>query len=113
MKVHGRETFRFAVKIMADLVRDTLATSGLTVGDVKLVVPHQVNMRILVAAAERLGLPLEKMYCNIERYGNTSAASVPIALDEAVRTGAVERGDVLVFVAFGGGLSWASCVVRW
>jgi len=113
MKIRGRETFRFAVTIMADLVRDSLETSGLTIDDVKLVVPHQVNMRILQAAAERLNLPMEKMYCNIDRYGNTSAASLPIALDEAVRAGAVERGDVLVFVAFGGGLSWASCVVRW
>ena len=113
IKIRGRETFRFAVTIMADQVTGTLAKCGLTMDDVKLIVPHQVNLRILHAAALRLGISNDKIYCNIDRYGNTSAASVPIALDEAVRNGAIQRGDVIVFVAFGGGLSWSSAVTRW
>ena len=113
MKVRGRETFRFAVVKMADLVRSCIERSGLTMDDVKLIVPHQVNMRILQASAERLGIGMEKVYCNIDRFGNTSAASVPIALDEAARNGAIERGDVIVLVAFGGGLSWSAAAVRW
>jgi len=113
MKVAGRETFRFAVVKMAALVESALKRSGLTMDDVALIVPHQVNIRILQAAAERLGVGMDKIYTNIDRYGNTSAASVPIALDEAVRKGRIQRGDIVVFVAFGGGLSWSSAVVRW
>ena len=113
MKVRGRETFRFAVTKMADLVLSTLDAAGLTMDDVSLIVPHQVNIRILQAAAQRLRIPMDKMYCNIDRCGNTSAASVPVALDEAVRAGAIRSGDIVVLVAFGGGLSWSSAVVRW
>lgn len=113
MKVRGRETFKFAVVKMADLVRSTVEASGLTMADVKLIVPHQVNMRILQAAADRLQIGIERIYCNIDRYGNTSAASAAIALDEAARNGQIERGDIIVLVAFGGGLSWSSAVVRW
>ena len=113
MQINGRETFRFAVVKMAELVESALKRSGLTMQDVALIVPHQVNSRILVAAGERLGVGMEKIYTNIERYGNTSAASVPIALDEAVKKGRIQRGDIVVFVAFGGGLSWSSAVVRW
>ena len=113
MKVRGRETFRFAVVKMADLVRSTIEKSGLTMDDVKLIVPHQVNSRILQAAANRLNIDMERIYINIDHFGNTSAASVPIALDEAVKTGKIERGDVIVMVAFGGGLSWSSAVGRW
>ena len=113
MKVRGRETFRFAVTKMADLVKTTLKAANLTMDDVATIVPHQVNTRILQAAAERLGIGMEKMYCNIDRIGNTSAASVPVALDEAVRTGHIKRDDIIALVAFGGGLSWSSAVVRW
>ena len=113
MKVRGRETFKFAVVKMADLVRSTVEASGLTLDDVKLIVPHQVNMRILQAAAGRLDIDIERIYSNIDRYGNTSAASSAIALDEAARAGKIERGDIIVLVAFGGGLSWSSAVVRW
>ena len=98
---------------MAELVESALKRSGLTMDDVALIVPHQVNSRILTAAAERLGVGMDKIYTNIDRYGNTSAASVPIALDEAVKKGRIQRGDIVVFVAFGGGLSWSSAVVRW
>jgi 3-oxoacyl-[acyl-carrier-protein] synthase-3 len=113
MKVNGRETFRFAVVKMAELVETALKRSGLTMDDVALIVPHQVNSRILTAAAERLGVGMDKIYTNIDRYGNTSAASVPIALDEAAKKGRIQRGNIVVFVAFGGGLSWSSAVVRW
>jgi 3-oxoacyl-[acyl-carrier-protein] synthase-3 len=113
IKIAGRETFRFAVVKMADLVQQAIKDSGLTMDDVALVVPHQVNMRIMQAAAERCGLTMDKLYSNIDRFGNTSAASVPIALDEAVRAGRIKRGDVVVLVAFGGGLSWSSAVIRW
>jgi len=113
MRVAGRETFRFAVVKMADLIVQAIQDSNLTMDDIALVVPHQVNMRIMQAAAERCGLPMDKMYSNIDRYGNTSAASVPIALDEAARNGRIKSGDIIVLVAFGGGLSWSSAVVRW
>jgi 3-oxoacyl-[acyl-carrier-protein] synthase-3 len=113
MKINGRETFRFAVIKMAELIQGAIQRSGLTVGDVSLVVPHQVNSRIMQAAAERCGLPPEKLYSNIDRLGNTSAASVAIALDEAHRNGRIKRGDIVVLVAFGGGLSWSSAVIRW
>ena len=113
MKIHGRQTFRFAVVKMANLVKDAIEDSGLTMDDVKLIVPHQVNSRILQASAERLDIGMEKLYCNIDRYGNTSAASVPIALDEAARRGHIQRGDNIVLVGFGGGLSWSSVVIRW
>jgi 3-oxoacyl-[acyl-carrier-protein] synthase-3 len=113
MQINGRETFRFAVVKMAELVESAVKRSGLTMRDVSLIVPHQVNSRILRAAGERLGVGMEKIYTNIERYGNTSAASVPIALDEAAREGRIRRGDIVVLVAFGGGLSWSSTVVRW
>ena len=113
MKIHGRETFRFAVTKMAALVASTLKAANLTMDDVAMIVPHQVNTRILQAAAERLGIAMDKMYCNIDRIGNTSAATVPVALDEAVRKGHIKRDDIIVLVAFGGGLSWSSAVVRW
>jgi 3-oxoacyl-[acyl-carrier-protein] synthase-3 len=113
MKISGRETFRFAVVKMADLIEQAIKDSELTMDDVALVVPHQVNMRIIQAAAERCNLSMDKIYANIDRYGNTSAASVPIALDEAARNGKIKRGDIIVLVAFGGGLSWSSAVIRW
>ncbi len=113
MKIRGREVFRFAVIKMEQLVRNAIARAGCSVGDIKLIVPHQVNIRILQSAAARLELPMEKIYVNIDRCGNTSAASVPIALDEACRAGILQQGDLVVLVAFGGGLSWSSCVIRW
>ena len=113
MVIRGREVFKFAVTKMSDLVRESLDDCGLTLDDLKLIVPHQVNLRILSYAAERLGIGMDRIFCNIERYGNTSAASVPMALDEAVRGGRIERGDLIVMVGFGAGLSWASCAMRW
>ena len=113
MAIHGKEVFKFAAVKMQELVQRAVASCGLTIDDVKLVVPHQVNTRILDFAAQKLNLPKEKMFVNIDRMGNTSAASVPMALDEARRAGLIRKGDVVVLVAFGGGLTWASAVVRW
>jgi len=113
MRIRGREVFKFAANKMQELIKTDLANCGLTYRDVALVVPHQVNNRILTFAAEKCHLPPEKMYVNIDRVGNTSAASVPIALDEANRKGLLKAGDVVVLVGFGGGLTWASMVLRW
>ena len=111
IRVRGREVYRFAVTKMTELIRE--AAEGYSADEIKLVVPHQVNMRIIEAARERLDWPLEKFFVNIEKYGNTSAASVPIALDEAVLEGRLEKGDVVILVAFGAGLTWGSTVIRW
>jgi 3-oxoacyl-[acyl-carrier-protein] synthase-3 len=109
----GRETFKFAVKTFASLIKDTCAKAEISVDDLTIVVPHQVNQRILEPAADRAGISLDRCKINIERVGNTSAASVAIALDEAVREGRIKSGDLVLMVAFGAGLSWASALVRW
>jgi 3-oxoacyl-[acyl-carrier-protein] synthase-3 len=109
----GRETFKFAVSTFVDLIEKTCSDAGIKPEQLTAVVPHQVNMRILEAASERCGVPLSKMHLNIERVGNTSAASVGIALDEAVRAGKIHRGDLVLMVAFGAGLSWGSALLRW
>jgi len=111
--IRGREVFKFAANKMKELVESAVEKCNLSIDDVKLVVPHQVNTRILDFAATKLNLPREKMYVNIDRVANTSAASVPVALDEALKRGIIERGDIVILVAFGGGLTWASMVVRW
>ncbi len=109
----GREVFKTAVLFMADACGQALTKAGLTVDDVDVLIPHQANMRIIEATRKHLGFPREKFYVNVDRYGNTSAASVPIALDECVRGGRIQAGSVVLLVAFGGGITWASMVVRW
>jgi 3-oxoacyl-[acyl-carrier-protein] synthase-3 len=113
VKMKGNETFKVAVRMLEEIARETLASNKLTIGDVDLYVPHQANIRILKAVAERLGLPLEKIMLNLDRYGNTSAASIPIALDEAVRQGRIKDGSLVMLGAFGAGLTWASALIRW
>lgn len=113
IKMKGNETFKVAVRTLEEIARETLAANHLQVEDLDLYVPHQANMRILKAVMERLGLPLEKVMVNLERYGNTSAASIPIALDEAVRAGQVRDGSLVMLGAFGAGLTWASALIRW
>lgn len=113
VKMKGRETFKFAVKTMSSLIEDTCADAGIKPADIHVIVPHQVNQRILEAACERSNLDIGKCVINIDRVGNTSAASVGIALDEAVAKGRVRRGDTVLMVAFGAGLSWASALVKW
>jgi 3-oxoacyl-[acyl-carrier-protein] synthase-3 len=112
MQIRGREVYKFAVSKFEELIEEAMRACELTADQVKLIVPHQVNMRIIDSALEKLGMPKEKAFVNIDKYGNTSAASIPIALDEAWRAGKVQKGDVLIFVAFGGGLTWANAVVK-
>jgi 3-oxoacyl-[acyl-carrier-protein] synthase III len=112
MKINGRDVYKFAVKRFHELIEDAMRKCELSADQVKLIVPHQVNQRIIDSAMERLNLPAEKAFVNIDRYGNTSAASIPIALDEAVRAGKLSKGDIVIFVAFGAGLTWANAVVR-
>ena len=113
IKMKGNETFKMAVRTLEEIARTTLSANGLRVEDLDLYVPHQANVRILKAVIERLGLPREKVLLNLDRYGNTSAASIPIALDEAVREGRIKDGSLVMLGAFGAGLTWASAVIRW
>lgn len=112
MKIRGREVYKFAVEKFVELIQDAMRKCELSADQVKLIVPHQVNQRIIDSAMERLDLPPDKAYVNIDRYGNTSAASIPIALDEARREGKLQKGDNVVMVAFGAGLTWANAVIR-
>lgn len=111
--MNGREVFKFASRIIPRAIEEVCERAGVSVAEVDLFVPHQANVRIIQSAAERLGQPMEKFYVNVERYGNTSSASVPVALYEAVAEGRVRDGDLVALVAFGGGLTWASCLLRW
>jgi 3-oxoacyl-[acyl-carrier-protein] synthase-3 len=112
MKIKGREVYKFAVSKFEELIRDAMTVCELTPETLSLIVPHQVNQRIIDSAMEKLSLPMDKAYVNIDRYGNTSSASIPIALDEAVHAGRLKKGDHVVFVAFGGGLTWGNAVVK-
>jgi len=112
MQLKGREVYKFAVTKFEELIREGMRACELTAEQVKLIIPHQVNQRIIDSAMERLKMGPEKAYVNIDRYGNTSSASIPLALDEAWRAGKIVPGDVLIFVAFGAGLTWANAVVR-
>lgn len=113
LTVKGNEVFKLGVRGMADACMKVLEIAGLQPSDIDLLVPHQANLRIMDATAKRLEIPPERVMVNIEKYGNTSAASVPIALDEAVRSGRVHEGDLLLMVVFGGGLTWGAMLVRW
>jgi len=113
IKMKGNETFKVAVRALESLVVETLKENRLKTSDIALLVPHQANLRIIQATAKRLGLPMEKVMINLDRYGNTSAASIPIALDEAVKTGKIRNGDYILLEAFGGGLTWASALIKW
>jgi len=111
--MNGREVYKYAVKNMAAAARTALEANGLTPADVAWVVAHQANLRILEGVADRVGIPMERFFTNVDRYGNTSSASVPTALDEALEQGKIKEGDILVLSALGGGLSWASAALRW
>ncbi|KPK98046.1 MAG: 3-oxoacyl-ACP synthase [Omnitrophica WOR_2 bacterium SM23_72] len=113
MKMQGNEVFKLAVTIMADAARTAFNQAGLECKDIDLVIPHQANVRIIMAMAKKLGLAPEKIYLNIEKYGNMSSASTATALCEAVREGRIKRGDIVLLVAFGAGLVWGSCVIKW
>ncbi len=110
---NGREVYKFAVNILGEAAAQAVESVGLQTTDVDLFIPHQANIRIIEKAAERMGLPMEKVFVNLDRYGNTSAASIPLALDEAVRAGRIKPGDLVVLVGFGAGLTWGANVLRW
>lgn len=112
-QMDGNEVFKFAIKIMGDAANKALEDANLSPADVDFLVPHQANMRIITSAAKRLGLPMDKVVVNVDKYGNTSAASIPLALDEAVKSGKIQNGDILTLVGFGGGLTWGAAVVKW
>jgi len=113
IKMKGNETFKVAVKAMADVSQELLAEQGFTHEQIDLFIPHQANLRIIDAVGEKLKIDPRKVYKNIDRYGNTSAASIPIALDECVREGRVKDGDLVLLTAFGAGLVWGSVLLRW
>lgn len=109
----GQETFKYAVNAIVHDIKTLLERNSISPSEVKYVVPHQANKRIIDAASRRLGIPYEKFVVDIDKYGNTSSASLPIALDELWRSGELKRGDLVVFTAFGGGLADAACLIRW
>lgn len=113
LRMAGPELFKIAVKTMEQAVREVLSREKLDVKDIHCLIPHQANNRILQAVAERLKIAPERVFINVDRYGNMSSASTPIALYEAVKTGAVKKGDYVVLVAFGGGLTWAASLIKW
>jgi len=112
IRMEGRDVFRHAVVAMTDALNQVLAISGMTIDDLDLLIPHQANLRIIEAVAKRFGAPLEKVYVNVDRFGNTSAGSIPIALDEARRSGRLNPGDTVGMVTFGAGFTWASGILR-
>lgn len=112
LKMNGREIFKSAVRVMESSCRTLLEEHNLELSDVSLIIPHQANMRIVESLSQRLEVPMNKFYCNLERYGNTSAASIPLALNEAVQKKALSDGDLCLLVAFGAGLTWSSTIVR-
>jgi 3-oxoacyl-[acyl-carrier-protein] synthase-3 len=111
--IKANESVRVAVRRFAEAAEEAASFNGFHLNDVKWVIPHQANARMLQQVAKRLNVPFEKVYLTIEKYGNISSATVPIALDEAVRNGSIQRGDLVVLTAFGGGLTWASSLIRW
>jgi 3-oxoacyl-[acyl-carrier-protein] synthase-3 len=113
LKMQGNEVFKVAVRTLSKLVDETLAKNGVERGDIDWLVPHQANLRIIQSAAEKLGLPMEKVVVTVQDHGNTSAASIPLALDTAVRDGRIHRGQLLLLETFGGGFTWGSALVRY
>lgn len=113
MKMNGQDVFRFAMRMLPHATEQAVKRAGLTMEDISLIIPHQANLRIIEAAARRMDLPMEKFMVNVQRYGNTSSASIPIALHEARETGRIKDGDIIVLTGFGAGLAWGSVVMRW
>jgi len=111
--MNGSEVYKFAVKVMGEAAVRALDNAGLSNTDIDCLVPHQANIRIINSAAKRLKVPMDKVMVNVDKYGNTSAATIPIALDEAVKCNKIKNDDIVVLVGFGAGLTWASCVIKW
>lgn len=112
-KMNGQDVFRFAMRILPESTQRAVKLAGLAMEDISLIIPHQANLRIIEAAARRMDLPMDKFMVNVERYGNMSSASIPIALHEARETGRIKDGDLIVLTGFGAGLAWGSVVMRW
>jgi 3-oxoacyl-[acyl-carrier-protein] synthase-3 len=113
IKMKGNETFKLAVRTLEELAVKTLRANRIKPSELSLLIPHQANLRIIRALANRLNLPMDRVLINLDRYGNTSSASIPIALDEALKNGRIQKGDYILLVAFGSGLTWASALIRW
>jgi 3-oxoacyl-[acyl-carrier-protein] synthase-3 len=113
LQMNGREVYKFATREVPTVIQEALENAGMSVEDVDHLLLHQANIRIMETVAQRLGMPMEKVITNLHEYGNTSAASIPLALDEAVRSGQVKKGDVIACAGFGAGLSWGSAIIRW
>lgn len=113
LKMKGNDVFKYAVRVMADAAHKALKKAGLNPKDIDCVIPHQANVRIIQAMVERTGIPMERVFVNVDRYGNMSAASAIVALCEAVNEGRVKKGDTVLLVAFGSGFVWGSCVIKW
>ncbi len=113
IRMVGRDVFKYAVRAMEDAIHKVLKQQKIAMEEISLIIPHQANIRILKSLADHLGVPLEKIYINLHKYGNTSAATVPIALDEAVREGRLQSDDLLLLCSFGGGFTWGAMVIRW
>ena len=113
LRMNGREVFRHAVNNFTSIVEEALEANGLSTDDIDWVVPHQANKRILDGTRRKLGLPAEKIVITVDRHANTSAASIPLALDEAIRDGRIKQGDLVMMLAMGGGLTWGAGLVRW
>ena len=111
-KMKGNELFKVAVRSMADISAEMIEKAGYTVDDIDIVIPHQANQRITDAVASRLGVPDEKVYSNIAEMGNTSSASIPIAIDECIQSGKIKEGSLVLLTAFGGGVTWGGTVIR-
>lgn len=113
LQMDGQAVFKFAVKVLADVAQEVLAGAGLTADHIDWMIPHQANIRIIQATAKKLGIPLEKCFVTVDRHGNTSAASIPLALDEAVRSGRIRRGDLVLLEGVGGGFTWGASLFRY
>lgn len=112
-KMKGSEVFKVAVRMFAECTERILARNGFTAADVNLFIPHQANLRIIEAAAKRVSLPMHRVFVNVDRYGNTGAASVYVALEEALAAGRIDKGDLILMAAFGGGFAWGTALIRW
>jgi len=113
VKMKGKEVFKEAVQCMTNASLTALKKAKLTIDDIGLFIPHQANMRIMKAVAKRLSFPEEKMFVNVDKYGNTSGASIPIALDEAVKQGRIKNGDYVLITTFGAGFAWGTALIKW
>ena len=113
LKMNGKEVFRHAVKRFMEVINEALIANNMSINDIDLFIPHQANLRITQMIQNKLDLDPNKVMSNIHKYGNTTSASIPIALDEALGEGKIKNGDIVLFAAFGSGFSWASCIIKW